>query len=283
MLQTNCLTSKCQKLQPSAPMKRLFHVLSGVLLLSAPATAGIYSGNGGTGFGGALGNSSLTVTDQQGGGITFALNAASSINPGMGDTNIVVFYINSVSGGFADTSTFSDNLDGGRTAISGFNAGNNSGNGSRTLATFASGFTADFAIAIDARNNFAGLFGLASGGNNSLTFIRSANLIINANTYTLSFNAVDVGLVPSAGQSFSFVASLISNTAYRSNETIGTSTTVQGSTGANGNAGFDGTTTFSNFDTYVLTAVPEPGPVALLGVGVIALVVSVRRRIRWSA
>src|ERR1700733_9338528 len=107
----------------------------GLFLAAATASFGAtYNGNGNAGFNGSLGNSVLTVSDS-GGNVNFSLAAGAAIG---GDN--IVFYIDSAAGGFSDTSTFSDNADGGREAISGFN----SGNPSRTLATFASGFTADY-------------------------------------------------------------------------------------------------------------------------------------------
>jgi hypothetical protein len=57
--------------------------------------------------------------------------------------DVFVLYIDSQSGGFGDTSTFSDGTDGLRKAISGFDGGAN-----RSLLTMPSGFLPDYAIAL---------------------------------------------------------------------------------------------------------------------------------------
>ena len=75
-----------------------------------------------------------------------------------------------------------------------------------------------------------------------------------ANTYTFDVSLSSLGL--NQGDSFNFVGTLISETAYRSNETIGTSVTTPGD--GSGNAGFNNPQMFTDFDTYMTTAVPEP-------------------------
>ena len=60
----------------------------------------------------------------------------------------------------------------------------------------------------------------------------------------------------------SFEGTLISPTAYRSNETFGASVTTPGTVGDTPNAGFTGTQTFSTQNTFV---VPEPASIGLLG------------------
>lgn len=217
-------------------------------LLSAEAQT--FSGNGGTGFGGVLGGSTLTVTENSG-VFTFSLQTGSTFSG-----NNIVFYFDTQPGvGFADTSTFSDNADPGRTAISGFQ------DPGRTVATFASGFTADFAVSLEP--TFAGLFNLESGGDGSHVFVANTNLTGSGTNFSFTVNAMDIGIVP--GQTFNMVATLISSTAYRSNETIGSSTTVPGTSGDAPNAGFSGTTTFNES----LTVIPEPSTVSLLAASAI--------------
>jgi hypothetical protein len=228
------------------------------------ASGAVYTGNGGTGFGGTLGNGSLNISDA-GGNITFTFNPSG----GFGGNDVVV-YIDSVAGGFNDTSTFSDNGDGGRVAVSGFN----SGNPSRTTATFPTGFGADYALEFE-NNVFTGLFGLVSGGNNSLNFVTGA-APVSGGPYTVTFPISDLGIAP--GASFNFDASLISTTAYRSNETIGTSVTTPGSAGDAPNAGFAGSTVFSTSNSYTTTAVPEPASLGVLGLGALVVAGSSRRR-----
>src|SRR6185295_314001 len=110
-----------------------------------------------TGFGGSVGTGSLTVSDTAN-SLTFTLNRGS----GTLDNDLVV-YLDTQSGGFTDTSSLSDNADGGRTAVSGYSGG------ARTVATFASGFTADYALSIE--NGFIGVFQLVAGGSGSLNFL----------------------------------------------------------------------------------------------------------------
>ena len=230
------------------------------------AEADTYNGNGATGFGGGIGNSTLTVTD---GGATINFSMTSTGYAGNG----LALYLDTVAGGFNDTSTFNDDADGGRTVLSGFST-----NG-RTLATFAPGFGADYGISVEPEN-FAGLFNLSTGSTN-FTFVNSANLDTSSQTtVNFSINKADVGLPLLAG-SFSFEASLISTSAYRSNETIGDSVTLADPTnpGTAPNAGFTGTTTFSDDDTFTYgTATPEPTSLALLGLVVAGPLAGRRRR-----
>jgi hypothetical protein len=221
--------------------------------LSASANSGTYPGNGGTGFGGPVGNGSFAISDD-GTNITFTLN------PSGGFGNDCVIYIDSVAGGFPDTSLFFDNGDGGREAVSGYNAGNPS----QTIAVFPAGFDADYALSIE--NTYMGLFGLAAGGNNSLNFITGANQ--TGPTYSVTFPIADLGIT--GGQSFAFVGTLISETAYRSNESFGNNNA------GGSNPGFSTPMVFTSDDTYTTTAVPEPTTLGVLGAA--SLLAASRRR-----
>jgi hypothetical protein len=234
--------------------------------LAGFATAAVsFNGNGASGFGGTLGNGSLSLSDSAG-------NLTATFNPsgGFGGNDVVV-YIDSIPGGFSDTSSFSDNGDGGRTAVSAANTGNPS----RELITFPTGFKADYALEFE-NNTFIGLFGLAAGGNNSLSYVTGTGPA-SGGPYTVSFPLSDIGLTP--GQSFSFVGDLISTTAYGSNETIGSSVTIP-DTGAAPNAGFNGQVVFSSADSYTTTAVPEPGVGALFVAAGSLLMLRNRRRLQ---
>jgi hypothetical protein len=242
------------------------------LVICGTAGAATFNGNGATGFGGSVGTGSVSITDSLGG-----MNITFNRGSGTMDNNLVL-YLDTQPGGFTDTSTFGDGGygDPGRTAISGFNAGNPS----RTLATFATGFTADFAISIE--NNFIGVFGLASGGQNSLNFLFGQGQSGNNSdaSYSISLTAAQmsqIGLTAGSGQSFSLEGTLISGSAYRSNESIGNSVTTP-DVGAAPNGGFNGSVTFTSADTYTLVAAPEPSSLALLAMGATGSLFFFRRR-----
>jgi hypothetical protein len=229
-----------------------------------------YSGNGATGFGGPVGTGSLSISDSAG-GMTITLNrGAGSLNDDL------VLYLDTQAGGFSDTSSFSDNGDGGRTAISGFNGGNPS----RTVDSFAAGFGADYAISIE--NGFIGVFGLASGGNNSLNYLFGQGQSGNPNdpSYSITITAAQmsqIGLTAGSGQTFDFVGSLDSESAYRANETIGPSVTFPAN-GSDPNAGFNGSQVFTGDDAYTLVTAPDTGStLLLLGTGLASLLVLGRR------
>ena len=238
-------------------------------LAAGTASAVNYNGNAATGFGGTVGNGVLSVTST-------STNINFSFTAGGGLDNVVAFYLDTTPGGFASTSSFTDTADGGRTALSGFNPNENGGVGARTTATFPTGFGADYGITLE--GGYAGSFLLSTG-----TFQNpvSANLTANGNVYTFSVLRSTLGLSATAG--FRFVASYISPTAYRSNETIGASTTTvdPNNTGTMPNAGFSGTQTFTAANVF--PAVPEPGSLACVGLGAVALAGAAVRRVRRSA
>ena len=96
--------------------------------LASSTFATTFSGNGDTGFGGSVGNGSLTVTND-GTSINFNFTPSGSIGG-----NDLVIYIDSISGGFSSTAGFNDAADGGRSAISGYTATGNGGGHAGTLA-----------------------------------------------------------------------------------------------------------------------------------------------------
>ena len=198
-------------------MKRfMLPAAAAALILTAPVWgfAGTYNGNGNTGFGGPIGLGSLTLIDN---GTTLS----GTVNKGPnGFNDVLVIYLDTVAGGFADTSGFADGADGLRNAISGFDGGAN-----RSLMTFAPGFLPDYAIALGpASDNFGGLWQLANGGNNSLNFIGSVNLnpVGNNNnpTYTFSLPVGQLGIAPNSGATFRLFGTYTSNSGFRSDEAL---------------------------------------------------------------
>src|SRR5258705_4761867 len=101
------------------PMNTRFYLPVAVSLttLCLSAHAATYSCNGMSGFGGPIGLASLTLTDN-------GTTVSGTVNKGPnGFNDVLVLYIGSTVGGFADTSGFGDGADGLRKAISGFDGG----------------------------------------------------------------------------------------------------------------------------------------------------------------
>mgnify|MGYP000728277682 CR=1 FL=1 len=163
-------------------MKKNYFLLLCSLLLGVTIHAQVsYTGNGNTSFGDVVGNGGLNISDN---GTTISF----SFTKGGGNlNNHMVIYIDSKSGGFSDTSLFTDSADGGRRAVSGFDGTN------RSTVNFPAGFTADYAISME--QNFAGLFELTNSG--SHTFVASANLsptgTTTATTYTFDIDFTEIG------------------------------------------------------------------------------------------
>lgn len=240
--------------------KNLFATGFAALALGLSATAATYSGNGNSGFGGPIGQGSLTLTDD---GTTISGTVTKGPN---GFNDVLVIYIDSTGGGFTDTSGFADGADGLRKSISGFDGG-----GNRSTMTFAAGFSPDYVLALGpSSDNFGGLWQLANGGANSLGFVSSANLTPTGTsgnaTYTFSLSLANIGIT--AGQSIKLFGTYTSNSGYRSDETLP------------GNAvGTQGWNPFTqtSFVTYTTTAVPEPTSL-VLGASGLALLYVIRRR-----
>lgn len=228
--------------------------------LCLSASAATYPGNGNTGFGGPVGLGSLTLTDD-------GTTVSGTVNKGPnGFNDVLVLYIDSVPGGFADTSGFADGNDGLRKAISGFDGG-----GNRSLLTFT-GMLPDYAIALGpSSDNFGGLWQLANGGGNSLNFVSSVNLNPTGNpaspTYTFSFNVSQIGLTPNSGATFEMLGTYTSNSGYRSDEAM-----------AGNDVGAQGWNPFLQTALTSYTIVPEPSSLALFGLSGFAMLLRLRRR-----
>ncbi len=234
------------KYHPICP-KLVVMATLGFSVCSLPVSAAVFNGNGSNGFGGAIGQGSLTLSDD-------GSTVSGTLTRGSGNFNdALVIYIDSVSGGFANTSGFSDSADGLRKAISGFDGSQ------RSTMTFDANFSPDFVIALGpTSDNFGGLWSLATGGANSLGFLTSVNLTPLANStatnYSFSFDLANIGLTPGSGQAFTLFGTYIANSAFRSNEALAGNVT--------GTQGYNSFTQ-NGFATYTTQTVPESS--SLLG------------------
>jgi N-acetylneuraminic acid mutarotase len=183
---------------------------AGLLLAAGPVQADQYRGNGDTGFGGAIGNSTLTLSDD-GTNISGTLTVGGSMN------DVLVLYIQSGPGGFTNTSGFNDQGDSCRQAISGVSTSG------RSLLTFASGFQPNYAIALaPAAVGKGSLWQLANGGTNSLVLLGSVNLAPMNYTgpYTFSFPAAHIGMIPGVRSTIQVFGTYVRIDGSRSTEAI---------------------------------------------------------------
>ncbi|MCS6844663.1 MAG: hypothetical protein NZ528_10155 [Caldilineales bacterium] len=162
-------------------------------------TTGINSG-----FGNVIGSGSqLHIDSASGGNLHIGL-----ITGGGSFNDAMVIYVDSVSGGYASTSTFDDTGDPCRKAISGYDGFN------RSILNFAPGFAADYAICMD--TTFAGVWQLAGTG--SHTYIASASRTTTTpGHFEMNLTMANLGLA--AGGTFKYVATYLNpSNAYRSDE-----------------------------------------------------------------
>ncbi len=248
------------------------------LLLSLSARATTYNGNGSTGFGGPVGNGSLTFTNS-GGILTGTI--APGPNNGAGNNgqlyDELVVYISTGATGFNSTVTLTDTTTNNgilAKAVSGYDGTN------RATINFATGFAARYAIALSPTNASAGeLFGLTTAG--AFTALQSVNLTPvggagNPN-YTFSLSLSNLG----SPTSFNFSTTYLNahpnaqnaTSVFRANEAFNS----VADTGNPANTANPGTDTVTlGVDTF---AVPEPGTWAML-LGGIGLSIGLQRRLR---
>lgn len=218
-----------------------------------------YYGNGKTDAGGAVGQGSLSFTDN--GSVvhgTFNLGGASPTY----FNNYLVLYFDSRSGGFSDTSRFIDNSTVGTRTASGYNT-----SGARATAIFAPNFSADYALVLS-RNLSKGLLYELAGGQafNDPVMI---NWTDSGSTWKFDFNLADIN---ATGNYFRFesTATSSSGTGYRYLESFETLT---------GAAGFN-TVRFDYYDSYGVEPVPESTNAGLAVFGCLLAVGGVVSRFR---
>ncbi len=148
-----------------------------------------YTANGGSGFGGPIGNSTMTISHDAT-NITISVDRAGDL----GSNNMVMYIDTGASGRTVINGDVNDDGDGGRKAVSKFGSGD---------LNFPPGFEASYAIYGDA--GFMGMFGIpATGivGNNGLNFITGVGNA-SADPFVLTVSWAQLGLTST--DSFSFV------------------------------------------------------------------------------
>lgn len=173
--------------------KFYFFTLIGILFYTTSSWAQIvYNGNGNSGFGSPIGDSSMSFSDD---GTTITIN----FTKGSGDFNdTMVMYIDNGSGGRnVINGDVNDTADSNRRAIS------NTGSGD---LTFPAGFEATHAIAIN--TTFGGLWSIpnsGSVGDNGLGYIDAVGspAAASSTSFSFSFDWSEIGLTSS--DNFPFV------------------------------------------------------------------------------
>jgi hypothetical protein len=203
-------------------MKKIYSFfLIYVCAISTLAQTSNYSGNVNNGFGGPIGTSSLSISDD-GTNITFTLTK------GTNDfADAFTIYIDSKAGGSSNTSAFTDQGDYLRRAASGIN-----NSGVRSLINFPiipNAFLPDYAISLtpSINANFGNLYDLSTPSN--FGYVGSVNLTpsnnISATTYTFTCTKAQLGIT-GASINFTFVGTYGNPNDgagyFRSNEAYGT-------------------------------------------------------------
>jgi hypothetical protein len=245
--------------------------VSSVLILSlTSSSAALYYGNGQPADG-AVSGGTLQLTDN---GTT--VSATFTRGPGSFADNLVIF-VDSVSGGFSSTSGFADKSSVLARNVSGINADASA----RSVATFASGFAADYAVAVGYDNYNGAVYRLANGGDESLQFLGNVVLTPHdsqtSSSYAFSFSLSDIGLPSGSGNYFRFESSYLTSLGSR---------TLQSFESLSGSAGYN-PVSFGNYSSYGVEPIPEASNVALVIFGGLAVtggcISRLRRHLRRAA
>jgi len=261
----------CAVTAPATPIT-ITDITPGTAINDGVVNPGEYVGassgiNGG--FGDVLGGASLLHIDSDTLGNLSLGHVAG--NPASGLNDVGVMYIDSVAGGFVDTTGFADLQNILSQGISATDGALNAD------LTFAPGFQADYALAWDV--NGALLYQLANGGNGSMPFVANANLTPAGNAlnaqWEMNLTMANLGLAP--GGSFNYVVTYLNpgtGSMFRSDEFHGVApaTVPGGNIGTNPFALAGG-----DFNTFT-SVVPEPSTLAFLGLGLFICARFLRRR-----
>ena len=232
-----------------------------VALISTPAYSALllqgvegptpanFNNGGGSGFGGTLGNGSISM-DVVGTDLVVAFNAGGNLD------NIVGLYLDTRSGGFVDAD-MDDQGDGSRRVLSNLTSTQND--------VFPGGVSPDFGVAFGSFGTV--VFELNAGNTpNHLNFVSFTN--------TVGLATIPLATLGNPSQ-VDFFAAYASDSGYNSNESLPLSTPLNSA----GNPGFgDGQFgglntggTYENFNRFVITEVPEAGTLTLACIGISAV------------
>ena len=268
-----------------------------VCMLSVSAQAATtYAGNGNTGFGGPAGNGMLTFSDD---GTTLTGTITPGANNGAGVAgqfyDEAVIYFDTQAGGFNNTSTLiaapfvdsngTSNPDILQQAAAGV-ASNGFGT-QRATVNFATGFGADYVLALSPTNTGNGaLYSLNTNG--TLNFISTETFLqttTSAGPKTFSLSLANIG----SPTSFQFATTYLSthtqmtnmgvpsgSIIFRSNETFGNSLSDVTTPTQTNNPGND--TALLGVNTYNTSLVPEPSTWAMMLGGFATLALLQHRR-----
>jgi hypothetical protein len=221
-----------------------------------------YQAYPGQGVGGAVGNATLCFSNDT---TTVYANFVKGI--GTFIDNLVIF-VDCTPGGYTSTAPFSDKANALQSSISGFKV-------SRSVATFAPGFEADYAIVVGINSGSAVYKLVDDGTGPHLQLVRSGLNFVNADngnhaSYSFWFDWADIGLPNLRTNFFKFETSYITGNGYRWLESF------EGLTGTEGYNSI----TFTNYDTYGVQPVPENTTTALAVFGGLAVAGSLGTRLR---
>ncbi len=239
-----------------------------LLLAPTPLAAALagynYQEYHGVGIGGAVGDGTLQLSNN-----TTTVRANFIKGPGNSFVDNLVLFVDTVPGGFTTTSVFSDKANTLESSVSGYST-------LRSVATFAPGFGADYAIALGV-NSGSAVYKLVDDATLGphLELVRwGLNFLYtdspNHATYSFQFDWADLGLPNRNTNFFKFESTYITGTGSRS---------LQSFEGLTGKPGFD-FVTFTNYDTYGVPPIPENSNVALAIFGGLVLAIGIGSKVR---